>query len=284
MYLSTMPARAASFNGARGLGSAASAGQQIQIGGTIAASTATAILGSMTAGGATAIFGITSAAVPVIGAALVAATLLVQYLVTNSGCGQTCIETSQWANQAAAALQKVLDAYFALPAPRTEAQKAVAIANFQAIWAQLVAACGQPGTGNAGVRCISDRQAGACTWKQKYAPVYPGEPNIGECWNWFSGYLNPIQQDPVVPDPAPTVASVASSVSDTVSSAFSTASPIAGISLGVLALAGLDYFAIEPRGEFCVPDADGLAQLVVFAAMSMVIGWLIYKVRQRSYR
>jgi K+-sensing histidine kinase KdpD len=57
-----------------------------------------------------------------------------------------------------------------------------------------------------------------------------------------------------------------------------------GLAAAVLALAGLDYFAIEPRGEFCVPDADGLAQLVVFAAMSMVIGLLIYKGRQQTYR
>ncbi len=57
-----------------------------------------------------------------------------------------------------------------------------------------------------------------------------------------------------------------------------------GLAAAVLALAGLDYFAIAPRGEFCVPDADGLAQLVVFAAMSMVIGLLIYKGRQQTYR
>lgn len=184
----------------RGMGDAVTAGKTVQVAGSAAASTATAILGSLTSGGAMTILGITAAAVPVIGAALFAATLVIQYLVTNSGCGQTCVVTSQWANQAAAALQQVMDAYFALPAPRTEAQKAVAVANFQAIWATLVQQCGQAGTGNAGVRCISDRQAGACTWKQKYAPTYPGQPNIGECWNWWNGYLAPIQADPVVPD------------------------------------------------------------------------------------
>ena len=35
--------------------------------------------------------GITSAAVPVIGAALVGATMLVSYLIRNSGCGVTCV-------------------------------------------------------------------------------------------------------------------------------------------------------------------------------------------------
>jgi hypothetical protein len=131
-----------------------------------------------------------------------AATLLVQYLVANSGCGQTCIETSEWANQAAAALQQVMDGYFALPAPRTKTQQALALANFDTIWSQLQAACGQSGTGNAGVRCISDRQRGACTWRQNKTPGYPNEPAIGECWNWFNGYRDVIAKDsPVVADP-----------------------------------------------------------------------------------
>ena len=229
-----------------GMGTAAQTSQEVQIGGTIAASGATAILGSIAASGGS-VLGLTgaalSAAVPIVGAALAAATILVQYLVANSGCGQTCIETSSWANQAAAALQKVLDGYFANPAPRTQAQQALAIANFNTIWAQLVAACGQPGTGNAGVRCISDRQAGACTWKQKYAPVYPGEPNIGECWNWFSGYLNPIQQDPGVPDPDPTAASIASSVSGSISSLFQNADGSTSM-LPILLLGGLALWAV----------------------------------------
>ena len=205
----------------RGLGTATQAAQTVQIGGSVAASGASAILGSIAASGGS-VLGLTgaalSAAIPIVGAALAAATLVVQYLVTNSGCGQTCIETSSWANQAAAALQKVLDGYFALPAPRTESQQALAVANFNTIWQQLQQLCGQPGTGNAGVRCISDRQSGACTWKQKYAPVYPGEPNIGECWNWFNGYLGPIEADPVVPDPVTPAASASSAVDSLFSS------------------------------------------------------------------
>jgi hypothetical protein len=201
-YVTTMPGV---YRPRRGMG-AATISSNIAAGGAVAGGALTAIASSLAASGG--VLGISSAAlsaaVPFIGPALMGATLLVQYLVANSGCGQTCIETSQWANQAAAALQQVMDGYFALPAPRTVTQKALAVANFQTIWAQLQSACGQPGTGNAGVRCISDRQAGACTWKQKYAPTYPGQPNIGECWNWFSGYLAPIQQDQVVPDPVPT--------------------------------------------------------------------------------
>src|ERR1035437_8946773 len=145
MYVATMPYR--------GLGTAAQTAQEVQIGGTIAASGAAAVLGSIAASGGS-VLGLTgaalAAAVPIVGAALAAATLVVQYLVANSGCGQTCIETSSWANQAAAALQKVLDGYFANPAPRTQSQQALAIANFNTIWAQLQQACGQPCSGIVG--------------------------------------------------------------------------------------------------------------------------------------
>ena len=227
----------------RGLGTATQTAQEVQIGGSVAASGASAILGSIAASGGS-VLGLTgaalSAAIPIVGAALAAATLVVQYLVANSGCGQTCIETSSWANQAAAALQKVMDAYFALPAPRTQSQQALAVANFNTIWAQLQQACGQPGTGNAGVKCISDRQAGACTWKQAYAPVYPGEPNIGECWNWFNGYLGPIQADPVVADTVTSdVSSLATSVSGDIASIFGTSS-----ALPLLIIAGLALWAV----------------------------------------
>ncbi len=230
-----------------GFGDAASTAKAVQIGGSMGASTATAVLASLTAHGGT-VLGLTSAAVPVIGAALAGATMLVQYLIANSGCGQTCIVTSQWANQAADALQQVKDAYFALPTPRTETQKAVAVANFYTIWNKLKELCGQPGTGDAGVRCISDRQAGACTWRQAYAPVHPGDPEIGECWNWHNGYLKAIQDDPTVPDPTPAseVSDVVTSAGDAVSQvgqslsrAFGGVSPWLLIGGGLLAMAAL---------------------------------------------
>jgi hypothetical protein len=226
---------------AHGLGDANATAQQAQVAGSMAAGTATAILGSLTTGGATTVLGITAAAVPVIGAGLVAATLLVSYLIRNSGCGQTCIVTSQWANQAADALQKVKDAYFALPAPRTQAQKAVALANGQVIWEQLKKICGQPGTGNAGVRCITDRQPGACVWKQKYAPVHPGDPEIGECWNWDNGYFEAIRRDPVVPDPTP--AEQLSAAGSAASSLFT--APDGSSYLPMLAVAALVVLAVS---------------------------------------
>jgi hypothetical protein len=236
----------------RGMGDAVTVGKNIQIGGSVVSAGAVAALGSIAAhiGATGSIMGITgatmTAAIPIVGAALAAAMLLTQYLVANSGGGITGVETSQWANQAAAALQKVLDGYFALPAPRTATQKALAVAAFNDIWKQLQAACGQPGTGNAGVRCISDRQQGACTWKQKYAPVYPGEPNIGECWNWFNGYLGPIQADPVVPDPtlASQVVTDAGSVGTSFDSIFALSAAGGTSWLPLVLIGGLALWAV----------------------------------------
>jgi hypothetical protein len=122
-------------------------------------------------------------------------------LILNSGCGVTCVETSDWANEAEQLLVQNIQTYFAIPPPRSQADQQQAIANFNAIWQQLQTNCGQSGTGTAGIKCISDREAGACTWKQTTtSPLLsiPGEPQPGACWNWFSGYLYPIQNDPDV--------------------------------------------------------------------------------------
>jgi hypothetical protein len=193
--------------------------------GTALSSTGTLAAGSTILGLAPAV------AVPIIGAALVGVTLLVTQLIKNSGCGVTCVETSQWANKAEPLLQQNLKAYQALPTPRTVSQQAAALANFDAIWNQLVQLCGQPGTGNAGVRCVSDRQAGACKWKNA----------AGVCFNWFSGYRDPIANDSVVPDSAG--ASVGASVGASLPAAVST--PIAGLPLWMwLAGAGLAYWAV----------------------------------------
>lgn len=130
-----------------------------------------------------------SLAIPIVGAAFAGIFLGIQAIM-NSGCGQTCIETSDWANQAEPLLQKNVAAYLALPTPRAASAQAAYLKNFDDVWGQLVQLCSQPGTGNAGVRCITDRQRGACKWK-----------NASGCFNWFSAYRDPIANDSnVVPD------------------------------------------------------------------------------------
>jgi hypothetical protein len=112
----------------------------------------------------------------------------------GKGCGSTCIVASEYANQAETLLQRNLNTYLSIPVPRYQSQQTAALNIFDQVWAGLISpqACGNPALGDAGKRCISDRQRGACKWKAQ-----------GVCWNWFIGYRDPIANDPnVVPDPA----------------------------------------------------------------------------------
>lgn len=167
--------------------------QAVSQAGNIAAGVVPAVAGSSVAG----ILGVSAAvAVPIVGAAIVGITAGIVALI-NSGCGQSCIITSQWADQAGELLVRNLHAYDALPRPRTRAQQAAALANFDAIWNWLVQQCSQV-SGGAGENCIKDRQAGACHWKDA----------SGQCWNWFSGMRDPIAHDPDVVDDATAALSV----------------------------------------------------------------------------
>ena len=184
----------------RGFG--ATAGQVVQTGVALGSPVGAAVGG----GALAASTGIAaSLAVPIVGAAIAGVTLLITSLIQNSGCGPTCIQASDYANQAEPLLRQNLNAYFSLPKPRSQSAQAAALANFDAVWGKAVQLWQDPSLGNAGKKAISDRQAGACTWKQTatYSPdiMAAGEPQIGQCWSWFSGYRDPISNDPnVVPD------------------------------------------------------------------------------------
>lgn len=114
-----------------------------------------------------------------------AVTELLAAVGIGGGCGQTCITASQYANQVEPILQQNLKNYQALAAPRGKSVQQAALSVFDQAWTGLVQACSNPALGSAGKRCISDRQAGACTWKDAH----------GNCWNWFSGYRDPIAND-----------------------------------------------------------------------------------------
>lgn len=195
----------------RGLG-ASSSGQLALAAGETAAGSALSIA---TAAGA--VGGPVGAA---IGAGIALAGLAINAIM-NSGCGQTCIVSTQFANQANAALQQNIEAYFAIPAPRPKSVQTQALQNFDSFWAWLQAPgqCGNPNLGDAGRRCISDRQAGACAWHQSSATVPPwGAPPAGACWNWLNGYRDPIANDPNVYDDSASLQSVGSSVAQSFSS------------------------------------------------------------------
>ena len=136
-----------------------------------------------------------------------------------SGCGQTCMEASNYANQVeSTALKPNLEAYLAAPVHYASLQ-AAALNNFQTAWNALEQACGSGALAStkAGQSCISDRDQGSCAYKTSpggwqqdasgnWSYVYPGANGSGTaCWNWWVGYHDTIANDPtVVPDPTST--------------------------------------------------------------------------------
>jgi hypothetical protein len=194
------------------------------------------------------LLGITAAsAVPIIGAAIAGITIGIEAIL-NSGCGQSCIVTSNWANEAEKLLADNIAKYFAIPAPRPRSVQALAVNNGRAIIAYLTQECSQPGLSTAGKNCIEDRQAGACKWRQTAdSPLlkYPGEPQPGECWNWVSGYIDPIASDPnAVDDAALALAQAEGSVAGAFSSVFAPSSsgfPLALVAALALIVAGVAY-------------------------------------------
>lgn len=206
----------------RGLGASSSQVVSAATGATTAlAPTIASTIGLTTAIGA-------SAAIPIVGLAIAGIGFAIEAIL-NSGCGQSCVITSDWANQAEAQLQQNIAAYFALPTPRLASVQAAALGNFDAVWNYLEQQCSQV-AGAPGQDCISDRQSGACKWKQTTTPPW-GTPTAGSCWNWFNGYRDPIANDPnVVQDsPIPTTIQNAVSSAGTSSSVASTASGIPSI-------------------------------------------------------
>ena len=119
------------------------------------------------------------------------------------GCGQSCVVATQLDNRFEALLQQNLNTYLSSPV-HYRSLRLAALNNFDTLWGGFQQMCS-----NAGVlqKCVADRQAGACH--------YHVGPSGSVCWNWFTGYRDPIANDPaVVPDPSPeaTVAAAGSSV------------------------------------------------------------------------
>lgn len=153
----------------------------------------------------------------IIGAAAAAVVALTNLFVNVfSGCGQTCVAATHIVDQIEAQyLKPNLQNYVSQPV-RTVSMQSAALQVFDYAWQMVLQGCGDPSLGEAGHRCIADRQAGACQWKASpgqwtqnadgsYSWVPWGPLNSGNgCFNWFSGYRDPIANDPgVQPDPSP---------------------------------------------------------------------------------
>lgn len=128
---------------------------------------------------------------------LIAASALVAPIgAMFAGCGQSCVVTSQMANQAQAGLEQLKSSYFALPVHYASAQ-AGTLAYMDQIFAWLRQACGNPQMGSAGVNCIQERLVRGAP-----APWCPNPGHVG-C-DWITAYRDAVANDPaVVPDPSP---------------------------------------------------------------------------------
>jgi hypothetical protein len=142
------------------------------------------------------------------------------------GCGNTCIQATQYANQVEPVLQQNLQTYISSPV-RTTSMQAAAVNNYNTAIAALEQACGQAALGSAGTSCIDERvNANSCQWQASpggWSGACPGtyagfgaQGSGSTCVNWVVLYLDPIQNDPCVqPDSVLTSGSSSTSTSST---------------------------------------------------------------------
>jgi hypothetical protein len=189
------------------------------------------------------------APIPVAGPFLAAAGQLVAMFGNIfSGCGATCTQATQYANQAGADLQNLMAQYFSIPAPRPQSAQTAYLNAVTQIIAWLQQMCGNPALGQAGQRCILERL------QRRPCPSTLNDSNIGGAQinfcDYYSTFYDPVANDPdVVPDSslAPIGTSTASA-SPAISSL--TSGSIFGIPLTALLLpAGLLLAAFLIGGE-----------------------------------
>jgi len=182
-----------------------------------------------------------------VGAAIAAVGAVAVLLVkVFQGCGATCVQATQYANQVEAALQQNLQAYVS-SSIRTTSMQAAAINNYNTAIAALEQACGQAALGSAGQNCIDQRvNASSCQWKASPGGwtgacpgTYQGYGASGSgsaCVNWVVLYLDPIQNDPCVQDDSVLTSSSVSTTASTGGSSDTTLLLIAGLVLAALLL------------------------------------------------
>lgn len=137
---------------------------------------------------------VTGVAAPFVAAAAGIASLVGAAFALFSGCGQTCVQASDYANQAENILNQIKSTYFGTQTPRAQSFQTATLQSIQQIFNWLQQVCSQPNLGSAGQRCISERlvQGGSAPW-------CPDPGGVG-C-DWITNYYVPIATDPnVVPD------------------------------------------------------------------------------------
>lgn len=141
---------------------------------------ATGIFGTVAAG---------SALIPVIGTAIAAVGTVVG-LFLNRASQRQKVATTQVVNEAEPLLQQNLSAW--QHSGKTQSEQALSLSYFDKVWQAVYQRCSDPAMGDAGQRCIHEREAGGAA---------PWCPSSTGC-DWFTLYRNPIANDPdVIPDP-----------------------------------------------------------------------------------
>lgn len=186
------------YQGRRGLGST----QSLATAESIAGAGASATVATLVAMGAiTGPVGLAISAI--VGAGLAIASLF-------KGCGQSCIAATHIADQAGQIIDQAFNAYMNSPVHYASMQSAY-LQLFDGTMQAMQQACSDPSLGEAGQRCISERQPGTCPfntpggeWQQDAGGKWIFNPNAGPlCWNSYIGRRNPVANDPtVVPDPS----------------------------------------------------------------------------------
>jgi hypothetical protein len=118
-------------------------------------------------------------------ALLVAAGLTHVFGQLFSGCGQSCIEATRIVDEIGPYLEQLKNEYVNATV-RTPAMQKQALEIFDSTWAKLVELCSDPSLGDAGRRCISERQRGGS------APWCP----TGTGCDYFTLYRDPIANTP----------------------------------------------------------------------------------------
>lgn len=140
---------------------------------------------------------------PLTKAALFAvAALAVPIASLFEGCGETCIEATHIVNEVEPYLAQNRDNFLA--GPKTASTQQAALALFDDTWQKVLVACGNASLGDAGRRCISERQAGG---------VAPWCPNPGHTGcDWFILYRDPIANATVTDSVTGSVSSISASL------------------------------------------------------------------------
>ena len=82
------------------------------------------------------------------------------------GCGPTCVQSTEFANQFGATLDQIKSTYWSAPAPRPRSLQAATLEAIDNAINWLRQACSDPSLGSAGQRCISERmvRGGTAPW------------------------------------------------------------------------------------------------------------------------